>query len=124
MDNAEDLMARYTYFVREITEKTRTLIKGLIPGAIEQVDISSKIIAYGYDRTYKGLICAIAPQNNYVNLMFSRGAELPDPARLLEGTGKHARHVKLNTPADVDSLTLKDLILESIRLHWFSQQLF
>jgi hypothetical protein len=117
MDNAEDLMPRYTDTVREISAKTRIVIKELIPGAIEQVDTSSKIIAYGYDHTYKGLICAIAPQKNYVNLMFSRGTELPDPAHLLEGTGAHARHVKLNTPADVGSQPLKNIILESVRLH-------
>ena len=32
---------------------------------------------------------------NHVNVGFFRGAELPDPDRLLEGTGRFMRHVKL-----------------------------
>ena len=31
----------------------------------------------------------------HVNVGFFRGAELPDPNRLLEGTGKFMRHVKI-----------------------------
>ncbi|MCC6920732.1 MAG: DUF1801 domain-containing protein [Alphaproteobacteria bacterium] len=38
---------------------------------------------------------------------FFRGAELPDPARLLEGSGRHMRHTKLRPgePFDTDALT-------------------
>jgi hypothetical protein len=32
---------------------------------------------------------------NGVNVGFFHGATLPDPARLLQGTGKFKRHVKL-----------------------------
>ena len=42
----------------------------------------------------------------HVNIGFFRGAELPDPTRLLIGTGKRMRHVKLapGDPVDVDAL--------------------
>ena len=46
----------------------------------------------------------------HVNVGFFRGAELPDPARLLEGTGKHMRHVKLRPPGEVDDAALVALI--------------
>jgi hypothetical protein len=39
----------------------------------------------------------IAPFKAHVNLGFFQGADLPDPAALLEGTGKGLRHVKLKT---------------------------
>jgi hypothetical protein len=32
---------------------------------------------------------------SHVNVGFFHGAALPDPARLLQGTGKYMRHVKL-----------------------------
>ncbi len=35
----------------------------------------------------------------HVNLGFFYGAYLPDPAELLEGTGKHMRHIKLRPGA-------------------------
>ena len=37
---------------------------------------------------------------SHVNVGFFHGASLPDPARLLQGTGKFMRHVKLK-PGDV-----------------------
>ena len=46
----------------------------------------------------------------HVNVGFSRGAELADPAGLLEGTGKLMRHVKLGPGRDVDARALTKLI--------------
>jgi len=46
----------------------------------------------------------------HVNVGFFRGAELEDPARLLEGTGKFMRHVKLRPESEVDVAALTDLI--------------
>jgi len=44
---------------------------------------------------------------SHVNVGFFQGAALPDPAHLLQGTGKCMRHVKLKpgTPADTASLS-------------------
>ena len=39
----------------------------------------------------------------HVNVGFFRGAELADPAGLLEGTGKYMRHVKLRPGGDLDA---------------------
>ena len=47
---------------------------------------------------------------DHVNVGFFRGAELPDPAQLLEGTGKFMRHVKLRPGDDVDAAVLVKLI--------------
>jgi hypothetical protein len=46
----------------------------------------------------------------HVNVGFFRGAELPDPAGLLEGTGKFMRHVKLAQDRDVAAAALENLI--------------
>ena len=44
---------------------------------------------------------------SHVNVGFFHGAALPDPARLMQGSGKFMRHVKLRpgTPADTAALT-------------------
>ena len=44
---------------------------------------------------------------SHVNVGFFHGAALPDPARLLQGSGKFMRHVKLKpeTPANAAALT-------------------
>ncbi len=46
----------------------------------------------------------------HVNVGFFRGAELADPAHLLEGTGKYMRHVKLRAESDIDNKALITLI--------------
>ena len=46
----------------------------------------------------------------HVNVGFFRGAEIADPERLLEGTGKFMRHVKLRPERDIDATALRKLI--------------
>jgi uncharacterized protein YdeI (YjbR/CyaY-like superfamily) len=46
----------------------------------------------------------------HVNVGFFRGALLTDPARLLEGTGKRGRHVKLRPGRTVDRAALAALV--------------
>ncbi len=46
----------------------------------------------------------------HVNVGFFRGAELADPKRLLEGTGKFMRHVKLKPKCNIDVKALMELI--------------
>ena len=47
---------------------------------------------------------------SHVNVGFFHGAALPDPARLLQGTGKFMRHVKLRPGAAIDAAALSRLI--------------
>lgn len=47
---------------------------------------------------------------NHVNVGFYRGAEIADQARLLEGTGRFMRHVKLRPGRDIDGTALMELI--------------
>ena len=56
--------------------------------------------AFGYVNAFKA----------HVNVGFFRGAEIADPARLLEGTGKFMRHVKLGPERHVDATALLKLI--------------
>jgi hypothetical protein len=55
---------------------------------------------------------------SHVNVGFFQGASLPDPARLLQGTGKFMRHVKLRpgTAANAEALhTLIDAAYADIK---------
>ena len=47
---------------------------------------------------------------SHVNVGFFQGAALPDPARLLQGTGKFMRHVKLRPGSAINSAALSRLI--------------
>ena len=56
--------------------------------------------AFGYVNAFK----------HHVNVGFFRGAEIADPAGLLEGTGKFMRHVKIRHESQVDATALTRLI--------------
>jgi len=56
--------------------------------------------AFGYVNAFK----------DHVNVGFFFGALLKDPARLLEGTGKRGRHVKLRPGHEVDAKALGQLV--------------
>jgi hypothetical protein len=47
---------------------------------------------------------------SHVNVGFFQGAALPDPARLLQGTGKFMRHVKLRPGTAANAVALSRLI--------------
>ena len=47
---------------------------------------------------------------SHVNVGFFHGAALPDPARLLQGSGKFMRHVKLKPSTPVNAEALSALI--------------
>jgi hypothetical protein len=47
---------------------------------------------------------------SHVNVGFFQGASLPDPAHLLQGTGKFMRHVKLQPGTAIDAASLASLI--------------
>lgn len=88
-------LAPYSPEVQAIALALRELVFEVAPDAIEQVDVPARLLAYGWAQTYQDTLCVIMPLKAAVNLGLPRGAELTDPAGLLEGTGKRARHVKV-----------------------------
>ena len=47
---------------------------------------------------------------SHVNVGFFQGVSLPDPARLLQGSGKFMRHVKLRPGTPINAAALNRLI--------------
>lgn len=86
----------------------------MIPDISEQVDAKARIIGYGYGPKYADMVCMLMPTKAGVNLGIAYAMELPDPAKLLEGTGKLHRHVKLNSEADLERTALKSLLKAAV----------
>jgi hypothetical protein len=53
---------------------------------------------------------ATSMYTSHVNVGFFQGAALPDPRRLLQGTGRFMRHVKLRPETDTNDDALSTLI--------------
>jgi hypothetical protein len=110
----EKFLADFTPEVAALALQLRQMILELVPDVLEQIDEPASLLSYGYANTYKNTICVLIPQNDRVNFGFPKGTELSDPAKLLEGTGKKARHVKVRTEEQAKSKPLRELLLASI----------
>jgi len=62
------------------------------------------------------LVVAVVAFTRHVGVEFWRGASLPDRTKLLEGTGKNIRHVKIRTLAEARSKAFQELVAAAVRL--------
>ena len=75
---------------------------------IETVDGND--IGFGSTTGYTGLICVISVYPRWVNLGVPDGSTLRDPHRLLRGTGKRHRYLRITQAADLDQPGLRELL--------------
>jgi hypothetical protein len=97
-----------------IALKARALIFDVMPDGIEQVKTGWSVIQYGPTGKMRDVSVVLQPQRAWVNLGLADGATLPDPAGLLEGTGKGIRHVKLRRPEDVENPAVRALVAAQV----------
>ena len=98
--------------LRDVAEKLRKSMKKTVKSAKESVN-SWKIPTYEFN----GPMCFFMVGKYHVTFGFLRGTSLPDPAGLLEGTGKNLRHVKLRTAEDLQEPAVRKLIEAAARLN-------
>ena len=95
-----------------IAKAVRALVKKSVAGAEEYVN-PWKIPTFDLN----GPLCFYMVAKEHVLFGFMRGALLRDPGKLLEGTGKYLRHVKLRSVAEVRSPEVRSLLEEAAKLN-------
>jgi hypothetical protein len=95
-----------------VAKAVRALVKRAVEGCEEYVN-PWKIPTFDLN----GPLCFYMVAKDHVIFGFMRGAVLRDPAKLLEGTGKHLRHVKLRSAADVRRPQVRVLLKEAAKLN-------
>src|SRR5579863_6126645 len=109
-----ELLEPYSADVQKLAMATRAFVLRVIPNAMEQVDTKSKVIGFGFGTGYKDMICSLMPAKAWVTLGIAGGAELLDPQKLMEGSGKVHRHVKLKSNSDLENPALESLLKASL----------
>ncbi len=101
--------------VQAVATGLRDLILLLHPDAVVVCRPGDRAVSYGWGpKKMSEAYAYLMPQKASVNLGFYQGAVLPDPAGLLEGTGKALRHVKVHDAAAISAAALRDLILAAM----------
>jgi hypothetical protein len=109
-------------FTPEIAAEARVALRRMrarLPGAQELVYDNYNALAIGFaptDRASDALF-SIAVFPRWVSLFFlQNGTCLRDPDCYLEGSGKQARHIKLDNGAMIDDPGVQDLIAQALEL--------
>lgn len=98
--------------LKPVMDAARALVRKAVPKSREAINPWGIPVF-----EWNGALCYLMVGKKHITFGFPRGASMVDSARLLEGTGKNLRHVKLHEVSDVHDANLKQLILEAKKLN-------
>jgi hypothetical protein len=97
-------LASYDPHISNLALALREVVLEEAPDAVESIS-KGYAVAIGFSFTGKPLkdgFCHIVTYSNHVNLGFNRGALLPNPDGVLQGTGKLIRHITIRSESELD----------------------
>src|SRR5262249_28761746 len=116
-DQLLDFLAPYDLKVGELALRLREFVFNQAPEANEKLFRSYAVsLSYSLTNRWTDGFCHIVVYRNHVNLGFNKGAQLPDPNGLLEGTGKMIRHLRITSADDLKKSFLLRFIRSAIKL--------
>lgn len=110
-------------FIRKFAPKEQSLIRAVraalrrrLQGAYELVYDNYNFFVIGYGPTARpsDAILSIAARAGGVGLCFIHGATLPDPKRILLGSGKQTRFIRLSSPRELRRPEIEALIAAAV----------
>lgn len=109
-------IAKFDPKVAKHIRACRAEVRKLLPTAIELVYDNYNFFVIGYASTERAsdAILSIAAAANGVGLAFLHGVSLPDPKKLLLGSGKQNRFLRLPTIEPLRSLDVLALIRTAV----------
>jgi hypothetical protein len=110
-EKVDDYIRGLPVWQSEIVMALRGIVKDAAPEAAEAFKWSQPVYEVN------GPFCYMKAFKKAVNFGFWRGAELDDPAGLLQGSGEKMRHVKLSSIADMSSETFADYVRQAVQLN-------
>lgn len=106
-------IAKYTPEIGALALAVLDKMRARLPGAVELVYDNYNALAIGFGPTERtsDAIFSIALYPRWVSLFFLQdGPGLPDPKKLLKGSGKVVRHIVLKTASDLDNPAIQTLM--------------
>jgi hypothetical protein len=95
-------LERYDPDIAALTLALREMVLEEAPGAHELVHAGYAVaVAFTFTGKMGGAFCYVAAYRSHVNLGFNHGAALSDPDRLLLGSGRQMRHLRVAAPNDL-----------------------
>ena len=115
----EDLLEMTSEPLRPVAVALRDAIVRLHPEVSEVVRLGERAATFGVGpRKMSEGYAYILPHRRWINLGFFRGASLPDPEGLLEGTGAAMRHVKVHSLEEARRPEILTLLTAALDERW------
>jgi len=111
-------VAKFTPEIAALTEAVLARMRRLHPHALELVYDNYNALAVGFSPTERAGdgIFSIAVYPRWISLFFLQAKGLPDPAKLLQGSGSVARHIVLPSLAVLNSPEVQSLMAAALEL--------
>ncbi len=109
-------IAKYTPEIGALALEMRARMRARYPSALELVYDNYNALAIGYCPTEKTseAIFSIALFPRWISLFFLQAKGLPDPDRILKGTGNVVKHVVLKSADDLEHPSVRALMHEAV----------
>jgi len=98
-----------------LANEIEMLIKKLVPKSETVQKYGGTLFTLHPDQK-EGQFCGVFVHKKYVQISFSKGAELKDPKRMLQGSGKIRKHINIASAQEAASAELNKLIEQAARL--------
>jgi hypothetical protein len=108
---------KYTPAIATLARACLAKMRTRLPGAVQLVYDNYNALAIGFGPSERAseAIFSIALYPRWVSLFFLQGAGLPDPQRLLKGSGKVVRHIVLASARDLDQPATQHLMAQALK---------
>lgn len=111
----EELLETMTPELQPVGQRLKEIIQELDPNAVEVVRLGDRAATYGVGpKKMSEGYTYILPHAKWIDLGFYKGADIPDPTGLLEGTGAKMRHVKVRDLASCQNPAIRDLLVAAL----------
>jgi hypothetical protein len=109
-----EFIAKFSPEMGRLIRAARAKMRAFIPQALELVydNYNFFVIGYGPNEKAGDAIFSLAAQAKGVSLCFLQGAKLPDPYKLLRGSGNVVRNIRLETADALDDPKVR-LLMET-----------
>jgi Domain of unknown function (DU1801) len=124
-DSAESIEAQLNGFIDKFSpnvagqiRSVRKALRRRLPGAVEMIydNYNFFVIGYGPSDRPSEAVLSIAAQAKGVSICFIQGAKLPDPAKILVGSGNQTRSLRLNDAKLLFRSEVEELIVAALAL--------
>lgn len=113
----EKALAKYTPEMVALAKAVLKKMRARLPGAVELVydNYNALVVGFGPNERASDAIFSIALYPRWINLFFLYGASLPDPHRILKGSGKQVRSVMIRDAAELDKSEVREVMEAALK---------